>query len=378
MYTLLMAFSLPEPGKSKLLISKSTTKSQNSRHEKIILEHPFNHQMELLFPTVLSSQQIMDQFSKDPFFFYKANIPLSYFIDRTFINTYVKGGCVRALSLSEGIDISNVISLDESGTLILNLTKDTYEQLGLTGKPSKYGTSRQRFVVQINLLEKSMIPGKKGYERVKWCFENSLTESFPFLISFIDIISHESKEMKFPSTFNAKKLNVEQNSFLLNDILIPEISEMIKMNNNNNNNDNKKEENKWKSDAIEIYDWLGLVSLKSQRLLAYDQIDPYISLYSPPEPYKMGDGTLLRWTGFIPSAIILSIFKSVLEQIEKNNLNVPWIVINIWGFKDSPISWNKQEHNHFMSGENNYSFLIWPDGSYTLYQALGEYDNYSI
>ncbi|CAG8444001.1 8637_t:CDS:10 [Diversispora eburnea] len=229
--------------------------------------------------------------------------------------------CVRALSLSEG-------------TLILNLTKDTYEQLGLTGKPSKYGTNRQRFVVQINLLEKSMIPGKKSYERVKWCFENSLTESFPFLISFIDIISHESKEMNFPSTFNAKKLK--------------------------------------------IYDWLGMVSLKSQRLLAHDRIDPYISVYSPPEPYKMGDGTLLRWTGFIPSAIILSIFKSVLEQIEKNHLNVPWIVINIYGFKDSPISWNKQEHNHFMSGENNYSFLIWPDGTYTLYQALGEYDTYSI
>ncbi|CAG8771603.1 7761_t:CDS:1, partial [Acaulospora morrowiae] len=44
---------------------------------------------------------------------------------------------------------------------------------------------------------------------------------------------------------------------------------------------------------------------------------------------------------------------------------------------DSPISWDKQEHGHFMSGENNYSFLIWPDGTYVLYQALGAHDNYS-
>lgn len=111
-----------------------------------------------------------------------------------------------------------------------------------------------------------MVPGKKGYERVKWCFENSLTESFPFLISFIDIISHESKEMNFPPAFNARKLKIEQNSIILNDILIPEISDIIKTSNNSNDNDNNnKDENQWKSDAIEIYDWFGLVSHKSQR-----------------------------------------------------------------------------------------------------------------
>jgi len=41
-------------------------------------------------------------------------------------------------------------------------------------------------VVQINLLEKSMIPGKKGFERIKWCFDNTLSDPFPFLISYVD------------------------------------------------------------------------------------------------------------------------------------------------------------------------------------------------
>ncbi|RIB00215.1 ribonuclease P 40kDa subunit-domain-containing protein [Gigaspora rosea] len=119
-------------------------------------------------------------------FYYKADIHLSYFIERSFIQDYLQKGRVVAQSLGEGIDVSNVIALDGSGTLILNLTKDTYKQLGLPGKPAKFGTDRQRFVVQINLLEKSMIPGKKGFERIKWCFDNTLSDPFPFLISYID------------------------------------------------------------------------------------------------------------------------------------------------------------------------------------------------
>ncbi|RIB15779.1 hypothetical protein C2G38_2092505, partial [Gigaspora rosea] len=89
-----------------------------------------------------------------------------------------------------------------------------------------------------------------------------------------------------------------------------------------------------------------------------DNVDPYITT---PTPHLSGNGSLLCCTGFIPSSIILFLFKSIF----------------VWGFKDSPISWNKQKHGHFVSGENNYSFLLWPDGTYILYQALGAYDSYS-
>jgi hypothetical protein len=62
---------------------------------------------------------------------------------------------------------------------------------------------------------------------------------------------------------------------------------------------------------------------------------------------------------------------------EDENNNIPWAIINVWGFKDSPISWNKHEHGYFMNGENNYSFIVYNDGTYILYQALGTYDTYS-
>ncbi|CAG8786909.1 5735_t:CDS:2, partial [Racocetra persica] len=350
-----MAF-LSGPVKSKLYISSSSIASPKSRYVQIIEDHPFNHRIELLFPTLLSPQQ-ENKFLKETFY-YKADIPLSYFIERSFVQDYLQRGRVVAQSLGEGIDVSNVIALDGFGTLILNLTKDTYEQLGLPGKPAKFGPDRQRFVIQINLLEKSMIPGKKGFERIKWCFNNTLSDPFPFLISYVDSVTQETQKITFPPTFNAKKLTVELKFEKLNNIIFPDM-EAIKTASN---------EDQRRSDIVEIYDWFGMASLQAQRIRSQDKVDPYISVYTPPGPCLSGNGSLLCCTGFIPSSMIFDQFKSS---------NIPWVALSVWGFKDSPISWKKHEHGHFMSGENHYSFLLWPDGEYILYQALGAYDSYS-
>ncbi|CAG8518915.1 10793_t:CDS:2 [Racocetra fulgida] len=96
-----MAF-LSGPVKSKLYISSSSTASPKSRPVQIIEDHPFNHRLELLFPTLLSPQQ-ENKFLKETFY-YKADIPLSYFIERSFMQDYLQRG--------EGIDVSNVIALD--------------------------------------------------------------------------------------------------------------------------------------------------------------------------------------------------------------------------------------------------------------------------
>ena len=86
-----MAF-LTEPVQSKLYISSSSTASPKSRHVQIIEEHPLtgNHRLEILFPTLLSPQQ-ENKFLKEAFY-YKADIPLSYFIERSFIQDYLQKG----------------------------------------------------------------------------------------------------------------------------------------------------------------------------------------------------------------------------------------------------------------------------------------------
>ena len=59
------------------------------------------------------------------------------------------------------------------------------------------------------------------------------------------------------------------------------------------------------------------------------------------------------------------------------SMDIPWAALTVCGFADSPISWIKQEHGFLMSGENNYTFIVWNDGTYVLYEAVGSCDGYS-
>ena len=88
-----------ESFRSKLYISRSLIPSSKSRHNNIIFGHPFNHHVDIFLPTVVSSENI-NLWKTGEIFYYKVNLPLSYFIDESFINEYVnKGSLVRVCSL---------------------------------------------------------------------------------------------------------------------------------------------------------------------------------------------------------------------------------------------------------------------------------------
>ncbi|CAG8467025.1 8972_t:CDS:10 [Ambispora gerdemannii] len=278
---------------AKLFLTHSSFLTPNSRHEKFILDHPFNHQVELFLPGDISLQQA--QFFSHKGFYYRAELPLTYFIDKSFVQEYIATGEVIALSLSEGIDIANVFALDGKGNLVLHLTKDTYEELGITGKPAKFGPKRQRYVVTIDVLADSMVPGKKGYERIKWCFEHTLSGSFPFLISYVNVADRKSREITFPGTIKTQKILLNESLSRLENILTPDLDSIKPT----------THKETWTSDAIEIYDWIGMISINAQRIHEQDSVDPYISTYRPPEPYSSQNGIFVRWTGFV-SAFVAS------------------------------------------------------------------------
>ncbi|CAG8443951.1 10866_t:CDS:10 [Ambispora leptoticha] len=342
--------------KAKLYLTHSSFHTPNSRHEKFILDHPFNHQVELFLPGDISLHQAHSCSRKG--FYYRAELPLTYFIEKSFVQEYIATGEVIALSLSEGIDITNVFALDGKGNLILHLTKDTYEELGLTGKPAKFGPKRQRYVVTIDVLADSMIPGKKGYERIKWCFEHTLSGNFPFLISYVNVADKKYREINFPSAIKTQKIFLNESLSRIENILTPDLNS-IKLTTN-------KEE--WISNAIEIYDWIGMASIKAQRIREQDSVDPYISTYRSPEPCSSQNGILVRWTGFVSG------------NNDSESIPLPWASLSVCGFQDSPISWRPHEHGYLMNGDNNYTFLMSPnvnDVAYILFQSLGPFDNFS-
>lgn len=58
--------------------------------------------------------------------------------------------------------------------MILQVDKDTYEQLGLQGKKSKFKVDMlhsTRFRITVDLAAKSFVPNRKLYERVMWALK---------------------------------------------------------------------------------------------------------------------------------------------------------------------------------------------------------------
>lgn len=54
--------------------------------------------------------------------------------------------------------------------------------------------------------------------------------------------------------------------------------------------------------------------------------------------------------------------------------DLPWVAVTVWGFTDCPVTWKQNEHGHFVSGENLYTFVLFPNDQYWLYTAMGDQD----
>lgn len=108
-------------------------------------------------------------------------------------------------SIDTDLNTDNVIVLDSAGNLSLSLTKDTYEKFGIqvqhrskaSMKHNKYsklilmggGECDLTFVtvvVNISLKDKHFYPESNQFNRLKWCLENTLTESFKFVFAAVD------------------------------------------------------------------------------------------------------------------------------------------------------------------------------------------------
>ncbi|GAA5956444.1 hypothetical protein JCM8115_001726 [Rhodotorula mucilaginosa] len=96
------------------------------------------------------------------------NVNLAHLLDIEFLNAHIRQGHLVALSLDDGGgQDADIVCLDGRGRLVLSVTKDTYECLGLPGRASAFGSHRQRYIIEIDLKAPHFRAGKPGFERTK-------------------------------------------------------------------------------------------------------------------------------------------------------------------------------------------------------------------
>ncbi|KAL4910662.1 hypothetical protein BDW74DRAFT_172136 [Aspergillus multicolor] len=239
----------------------------------------------------------------------RLSMTLSSLIDGDFFNTYIKTGNI--LMISEGRSgLDNVYTLKD-GVLKLELGKEEYEKTGLTGKPVRTGAkkhAKERFVIELNLRLPSMLHGKKGFQRIEWAFENVLNKPTTWL--FFDLGTESEGVAKDDQSLKGNNPKLIPCSPVLStheNITTPSFSDLSIA---------AQFESDLRDICGEISEWLALVSLRSGRVSADDNIDPYLCRYDVP---KIGtssatDLVSLKWRGFVPPNWILQMFITLFRE----------------------------------------------------------------
>lgn len=165
-------------------------------------------------------------------------------------------------------------------------------------------TPLTRAAIEINLRSPSMRHGKKGFERIRWAFENVLNNPVTWL--FYDF-QEESEKEKAKSTDTitpspkpiaahhpiaktcapriTKREGVIQPHF---SVKATEMAAILE------------------AKATEFHEWLGLVVLGSPRVQEDDVVDSYLCRYVVPddEPAVISGVILIHWSGLIPASWI--------------------------------------------------------------------------
>ncbi|ESZ97010.1 ribonuclease P 40kDa subunit [Sclerotinia borealis F-4128] len=293
-----------------------------------ILGHKFINKVEMILPKEL--YEIMENEmngvlaeSRNPVY-RRVVLPLSALLEGEFFTEYVKKGNV--LMLSKGnIGVDNVFTLSE-GILTLHLDKESYERSGLVGKPEGVKGKREhrpRWIVEINLRLPSMLHGKNGFKRIEYAFKNVLTTPVTWLFCDLGATVLPSDPL---SPHHPHEITCTPR--VLSEIRVKRSAFKPAAENNSNDNGDLQ------AFAVEIHEWLSLVSLESPRINSTDNIDRFLSRYDPPEGSETAEELVkVTWIGFISPFWAHSTFIQTLLASPKNS----WFSYYVGGFTES---WN--------------------------------------
>ncbi|XP_069586815.1 ribonuclease P protein subunit p40 [Ranitomeya imitator] len=344
-----------------LVCEKSSFLQEKSRHSAHVQTHHYNYSVSVLLPECRHLPEKL-KYIIDGMGTYHLirNLPLHEFLKQEFNEQFIKKGLFYALSYNTRIDQDNVAAVLPTGKLIISVNKDTYEELGLQGKPSLYsGKHAMRYIITIDLTDSAMSPDGKKFQRVRWALTEKKPLSFDFLVAWDN--SEEPPTISYFSNYVVEECPYKTSSSVSRDQAFPVLK----------SEDLHGEEGK-SCCAHEFFDWLGAIS---NNIDCNHESSSFISSFCCPEPNTLvGQAHLCTITGFITPVKIQQLVNQLREYFSEPKLS-QWVSLVVHGFADSPVSWRESEHGFFKGGENLYSFVIFNNEDYWLQMAVGTHDS---
>ncbi|KFQ66227.1 Ribonuclease P protein subunit p40, partial [Pelecanus crispus] len=290
------------------------------------------------------------------------NLSIHELVSHEFIDAFVKKGSCYALTYNTKIDQDNTAALLPNGKLILSVDKDTYEELGLQGRPSRYaGKKVMRYIVTIDLTDSGFHPDSKKYKRVLWALKEKKPLEFDFLLAWYNTGAEESTLMSYFSKNQIQALKPKITFSTLRDLQCPVLQ--------SNELQGKPDES---CSTEELFEWLGAVL---SQVSLDNKSSSFLSTYCCPQPSTMVEKAFLcTITGFIIPEKIIQLLEQLCCYFGEPKLAY-WLTLTVHGFADSPVSWRESEHGFHKGGENLYNFVIFRNLDYWLQMAVGTNDD---
>ncbi|RPD59019.1 hypothetical protein L227DRAFT_504442 [Lentinus tigrinus ALCF2SS1-6] len=203
---------------------------------------------------------------------------------------------------------SDVWCLDSRGVLTLAVNKQTYESLGLVGERLPWKQCEDIHVIHTYVGYTGPQHGDMKPWATYGAKEAAAIRAWDERRGPWKTMFHmQNPESNLPPKSTAhepKKVMITRSN-----VHIPDVKEADLLNQSSLPEDVED----WDERVSSLFEWVGLASLDSQRLLASDRSDPYISVYEPPAPSHVGDLATMRWSGFLPSSFVQGILDTIIS-----------------------------------------------------------------
>ncbi|RPA85739.1 hypothetical protein BJ508DRAFT_411727 [Ascobolus immersus RN42] len=208
-----------------------------------------------------------------------------------------------------------------------------------------------------------MVAGRKGFDRLKWSFDNKFPEPLQFIFCDLEQFKQttgQHTDCPVLQALNAKEHIVKEDIFTTPKLKIPKFIPPYA----GPQAGPTHEREDWADWTLDLLEYLGLASIPADRLLHGDKTDTFLSRYDFEvlEIAKPGKLTRIRWRGMIPPQWLKTVWETARTAVESSTKDSNWAAFTVLGFEDAPISWNVAQHSAVggAEGEHGYTLIVTP------------------
>uniref|UniRef100_UPI0037E95A1E ribonuclease P protein subunit p40 n=1 Tax=Semicossyphus pulcher TaxID=241346 RepID=UPI0037E95A1E len=350
----MMCADLDQSPRSLLVCERSSFLDQKNRVNTQVEQMHFNYKVSVLLPECSSAPHHLDAvFNSFNSFYLIRNLPVYELLEKHFLETTVYQGSVYGVSYRTRIDEDNCVALMPNGHLSLSLDKDSFELLGVEGKPSRFNhRTNCRFLVSVDLTDSSMAPGGRGYQRLITGLRSRLQLKADFLLSHH--AGGGDSLQALLSRYDWSEHRPEIRRHILTDLSCPLLTSDLQS-----------------CDPHSFLEWLGAADA---HISCENSSSSFLSALVCPEPKTTVSRALsVSICGLLLPQDVHRLIQQIRCYLEQPRLE-SWASLTVHGFVDSPVSWGNEEHGVLRGGDNFYSLLMFHDHTYHLHLATGAHD----